>query len=172
MWLLKQFAGVKQLNLIFLVLLATSWWPMAAAQTRSYPPQLAAFSTVKEQQESRLAKELHVPLPTEVKDFFNSVHREDYVSLSNIVDRLGAQLFAGYSSFTNGQPAWLPFWQPMTEVESAYETFALGGIKYPLAFGENIIRSIPPGSIYFGGSDAGRMLVTALCVSHPEGKPF
>ncbi|MGA9450437.1 MAG: hypothetical protein WBW41_03730, partial [Verrucomicrobiia bacterium] len=67
---------------------------------------------------------------------------------------------------------WLPFWQPMTEVESAYEIFAQGGTKYPMAFGEDIISSIPAGSIYFGGSDAGRMLVTALCVSHAEGKPF
>jgi hypothetical protein len=163
---------VKQANLIFLGLLAAGALPMAGAQTNSYPPQLAAFSTAKEQQESQLAGELHVPLPAEVKDFFNSAHQGDYLALSKVVDRLGAQLFSGYSSFTNGQPAWLPFWQPMTEVESAYELFALGGTKYPLAFGEGIIRSIPAGSIYFGGTDAGRMLVTALCFSHAEGKPF
>lgn len=172
MRLLEQCLGVKQLTLVYLWLLATSAFPMAGAQTNAYPPQLAAFCAAKEKQETQLAKELHVPLPAEVKDFFNSAHQGDYLALSNIVDRLGAQLFAGYNSFTNGQPAWLPFWQPMTEVETAYETFALSGAKYPLAFGEGIIRSIPAGSIYFGGSDAGRMLVTALCVSHAEGKPF
>ena len=83
---------------------------MAAAQTNSYPPKLATFTAVKEKQEAQLAKELRVPVPTEVKDFFNSAHREDYLALSNMVDRLGAQLFAGYSGFTNGEPAWLPFW--------------------------------------------------------------
>src|SRR5215831_15092649 len=69
MRLLEQFVGVNQLNLIFLGLLAASSLPMAAAQTNSYPPQLAKFSAIKEQQESQLAKELHVPLPTEVRTF-------------------------------------------------------------------------------------------------------
>lgn len=142
------------------------------SQTSSYPPQLAAFSAAKERQVQQLARELHAPLPIEVTVFFKSANQGDFPALSNTVDQLGAQLFAGYSSSTNGQPAWLPFWQPMTEVETAYGIFTLGGNKYPLAFGEGIIQSIPAGSIYFGGSDAGRMLVTALCVSHAEGKPF
>ena len=141
-------------------------------QTNSYPSQLVVFSNAKEKQERQLARELHVPLPAEVNDFFKSAHQGDYLVLSNTVDRLGRQLFAGYASFTNGQPAWLPFWQPMTEVETAYEIFAQGGTKYPMAFGNGIIQSIPAGSIYFGGSDAGRMLVTALCADHAGGKPF
>jgi hypothetical protein len=157
------------LKLVFLGLLVAGAGPTVGAQTNSFPPQLAVFSATKEQQESQLAKDLRVPLPAEVNDFFNAAHRGDYLALSNLVNRLGIQLFGG---FTNGSPAWLPFWQPMTEVESAYETFTIGGTKYPLAFGEGIIRSIPAGSIYFGGSDAGRMLVTALCVSHAQGKPF
>jgi hypothetical protein len=141
-------------------------------QTNLYPPQLAAFSAAKEQQERQLARDLHVPLPPEVTNFFRLAHQGDVLALSNFVDRLGTQLFAGYNSFTNGFPSWFPFWQPMTEVESAYEIFMQGGTKYPLAFGEGIIKSIPAGSIYFGGSDAGRMLVTALCADHAEGKPF
>ena len=60
----------------------------------------------------------------------------------------------------------------MTEVESANAAFTQSGSKYPLAFGDGIIQSIPAGSIYFGGSDSGRMMVTALCESQIEGKPF
>jgi hypothetical protein len=153
------------LSLLFLTVLGFS-------QSNLYPPQLAAFRDAKEAQEQRLARELHMRVPTEVNDFFKMAHQSDLLAISNMVDRLGAQLSAGYNSFTNGPPAWLPFWQPMTEVETAYEIFAQGGTKYPMAFGEDIISSIPAGSIYFGGSDAGRMLVTALCVSHADGKPF
>jgi hypothetical protein len=142
------------------------------SQTNSYPPQLAAFRDAKEAQEQQLARELHMPLPVEVTDLFKSAHGGDYPAMSNSVKRLGAQLYAGYGSFTNGLPGWLPFWQPMTEVEAGYEPFAHSGTKYPMAFGEGIIQSIPAGSIYFGGTDAGRMLVTALCASHAEGKPF
>ena len=142
------------------------------SQSNSYPPQLAAFTDAKEKQEVQLARELHVALPAEVGDFFKTARQGDVLALSNYVDRLGTQLNGGYNGRTNGFPAWMPFWQPMTEVETAYEIFAQGGTKYPLAFGEGIIQSIPAGSIYFGGSDAGRMLVTALCPAHPEGKPF
>src|SRR5206468_8634844 len=41
-----------------------------------------------------------------------------------------------------------------------------------LAFGRDIIKSIPPGSIYFGESDWGRFVVTALCKSQIDGDPF
>jgi hypothetical protein len=141
-------------------------------QTNSYPPQLSAFSAAKEQQVSQLARELHLAVPVEIKDFFKAAHRGDFITLSNIVDRLGAQWYASFRGATNALPAWMPLWQPLTEVESAYEIFALGGTRYPLVFGEGIIESIPDGSIYFGGSDAGRMLVTALSTSHAEGTPF
>ena len=46
------------------------------------------------------------------------------------------------------------------------------GDKYAIAFGNDIIQSIPDGSIYFGGADAGRFAVTALMESHADGKPF
>jgi hypothetical protein len=156
---------------ILSVLLAVLAAPRAGAQN-SYPPQLAAFTAAKEQQELQIARERHLPMPPEVKDFFKSAHQEDYLAMSNLVNRLGTQLSGGYDRFTNGRPAWLPFWQPMTEVEAGYEPFAYSGAKYPLAFGEGIIQSVPPGSIYFGGTDSGRMLVTALCVSQAQGKPF
>ncbi len=160
----------KSIHIVGLALLFAA--NLGLGQTNSYPPQLATFTAAKEKQEEQLVRVLHVPLPTEVKDFFKSAHQENYPAMSNAVARLGAQLFAGYDSFTNRLPVWLPFWQPMTEVETAYEIFTQSGTKYPLAFGEGIIQSIPAGSIYFGGTDGGRMLVTALCASHAEGKPF
>ena len=46
------------------------------------------------------------------------------------------------------------------------------GDKYAIAFGNDIIQSIPDGSIYFGGTDPGRFVVTALMESHADGKPF
>jgi len=47
-----------------------------------------------------------------------------------------------------------------------------GGTKYPLAFGGGHHPIHTGRSIYFGGSDSGRMLVTALCQDHAQGKPF
>ena len=58
------------------------------------------------------------------------------------------------------------------ETYGAFEDFAGGEDKYCIAFGRDIIDSIPPGSIYFGGTDPGRFLVTALCKSQVNADPF
>jgi hypothetical protein len=65
-----------------------------------------------------------------------------------------------------------PLRQPLAEVEMACEHFENGEPKYARAFGDDIIASIPKGSIYFGGTDPGRGLVTALVKSHVNGDPF
>lgn len=138
----------------------------------AYPTQLFAFSASKEQQVRTLAKDLGIKVPPEIDDFFKSASRGDYTGVTNIIARLASELWGPRGHSAGEQPAWVPLWQPMTEVESAYTAFATGGTKYPLAFGKGIIDSIPPGSIYFGGTDAGRGLVTALCEAHAQAKPF
>lgn len=63
-------------------------------------------------------------------------------------------------------------WQAIIEVWGAFDAFGEGDEKYSAAFGNDIIGSIPPGSIYFGGTDAGRFVVTAMQNSHVNGDPF
>jgi hypothetical protein len=166
-------------NVLFILILSLAGSLMApfvcgAADDRvsQYPPQLFKFSAAKEQQVRMMATNLNIPVPPEIRDFFNAARNGGYAAVTNTIERLGPEVLALYKNPGGSLPAWIPFWQPLTEVESAYETFATGGTKYPLAFGEGIIQSIPAGSIYFGGSDAGRMVVTALCESQAEGKPF
>ncbi len=144
---------------------------LPVAEAGQFPQQLMKFSTAKEQQVRQLAKDLDLTIPQVVSNFFTAAEHGDCAFVTNTIERLVPQYRASYKS-TNDLPLWIPFWQPMTEVESAYEAFAIGGTKYPTAFGEGIIQSIPARSIYFGGSDSGRMLVTALCEEHAQGKPF
>ena len=63
-------------------------------------------------------------------------------------------------------------WAAVAETWGAFDAFGEGDEKYSAAFGNDIIASIPPGSIYFGGTDPGRFLVTALQKSHVGGDPF
>jgi hypothetical protein len=58
------------------------------------------------------------------------------------------------------------------EVHLALEQFVEGEPKYALAYGNGIVKSLPRGSIYFGGTDPGRGLVTALSASHEKADPF
>ena len=42
----------------------------------------------------------------------------------------------------------------------------------PRPYANDIIASIPPGSIYFGGTDPGRFLITAMEKSQVNADPF
>jgi hypothetical protein len=65
-------------------------------------------------------------------------------------------------------------WEAVREVYGAFDCLAsdVDKDKHFVTLGQDIIRSIPPGSIYFGGSDPGRWTVTALQTSHVNGDPF
>ena len=63
-------------------------------------------------------------------------------------------------------------WQAVLETWGALDAFGEGDEKYSAAYGNDIIKSIPPGSIYFGGTDPGRFIVTALQKSHLNADPF
>jgi len=65
-------------------------------------------------------------------------------------------------------------WEDAREVYGAFDCLASDAAmdKYFVTLGQDIIHSIPAGSIYFGGSDPGRWTVTALQTSHVNGDPF
>jgi hypothetical protein len=63
-------------------------------------------------------------------------------------------------------------WETVKEVWGAYDNIEGGKVKYPVALAHDVIESIPAGSIYFGGTDPGRFLITALQKSHTNADPF
>lgn len=62
--------------------------------------------------------------------------------------------------------------QVVKELMGTFDAFADGDAKYSATFGHEIIQSIPPGSIYFSGTDAGRFVITALQTSQIKSDPF
>ena len=91
------------------------------------PPTLLAFSAAKEQQVQQLATDLKLEVPPEISGFFKAAVHGDYPMVTNTLARLVPEYVASYKTNVAGLPAWIPFWQPITEVESAYEAFATGG---------------------------------------------
>jgi hypothetical protein len=63
-------------------------------------------------------------------------------------------------------------WQPISEVYFAYREFHTWNTNWFHRFGHDIISLIPSNSIYFGGTDPGRFIVTALCDSQIDGRQF
>src|SRR5436190_12249103 len=58
------------------------------------------------------------------------------------------------------------------EIYGAFENIMERDDDYVIAYGRDIIASIPVGSIYFSGTNPGRFVITALCNSQVNGDPF
>ncbi len=153
------------------LLLAPSLASHAADGTNRFPAQLLAFSAAKAEQAHQLAAELNLQASQDIWTFFQYASAGDLAGVTNTFTRLRSRA-SQYDGSVNDPAVSTPIWQTIIEVVTAYQAFGAGGTKYPLAFGNDIIQSIPPGSIYFGGTDAGRGLVTALCKSQIGADPF
>jgi len=130
--------------------------------------QLKSFVAEKEAQANAATNKM----PEEFKRFFSAAEGGDWLVVSNVFYDLARR--NGQFEHT-GEAEWqlrgIP-WEAAKEVWGAFDAFGEGDAKYSAAFGDGIIESIPPGSIYFGGTDPGRFVVTAMQKSHVNGDPF
>lgn len=58
------------------------------------------------------------------------------------------------------------------ELENAFDVFWNIDEKFSERFGRDLIASIPTGSIYLGGNDAGRFIPTIMCTPLSDASPF
>jgi beta-lactamase regulating signal transducer with metallopeptidase domain len=134
--------------------------------------RLQAFSTLKEQQAEQLAAAAGQKISPEFKSFFDAAIRGDGQYVTN---RFGYyQKHHRQYSHTEESIAALDtsYWSTVLEIDLAYYAVVADEPQYVQEFEEGIIQSIPAGSVYFGGTDPGRGLVTAFCRSQPEADPF
>jgi hypothetical protein len=143
-----------------------------AALTRAaLPPQIFSFITNKEAQAHALEKQLNLKVSRDVWAYFETAKSERLEAVTNAFERLKKRS-SQYEGSRDDPTVGTVAWQPALEVELATEWFAGGDPKYSFAFGNAVIGSIPPGNIYFGGTDSGRGIITALSKSHRDGDPF
>jgi hypothetical protein len=133
---------------------------------------LKAFVAEKEAQANAVAKAEGGDMLPEFKSLFAAAGKGDWLTVSNIFADLHNHAPQYEHSGVSDPRLRGSQWQALIETEGALEQFANGDEKYEIAFGHDIIQSIPPGSIYFGGTDPGRFLVTALQKSQVNGDPF
>jgi len=104
--------------------------------------------------------------------FFAAAKRGDWLAVSNAFEDLRKHAPQYEGSGAKDARLTGVAWEAVKEVWGAFYAFGVSGEKYSAAFGKDIIESIPPGSIYFGGTDPGRFVVTAMQKSHVNGDPF
>ena len=138
---------------------------------RKLDPRLPAFFKAKEQHARALTKGRKPETSPDVWSYFDAGIKGDWTE----VKRLWKDLSRRSGQYTNSrldESVRTLAWSPLLEAELAYEGFSQLDVKFIDAFARDVIDSIPRGSIYFGGTDYGRGLITALCKSHEHADPF
>jgi len=144
---------------------STSW---KSIQNPEAVAQLKSFVAEKEAQ----AKADGSDAPPEFKAYFAAAEKGDWLAVSNTFNDFSKHA-PQYQHFgTNDERLRGVKWAAVVEIWGALYAFNVSDEKYSAAFGNDIIKSIPPGSIYFGGTDSGRFVITAMQKSHVNGDPF
>ncbi len=171
--------GIKALTAILLIGFAVTGCggkKQSAAWSLDQSPaanQLRTFIAEKKAQAEADAAAKHKELPSGIRRLFSAAENGDAQSVSNLYEDLKSQAphYQG-NSRTDDNLQGVP-WQVAKEIWGTFDSFA-SPEDYQLnaELGRGIIESIPPGSIYFGGTDPGRWVITALQKSHVKGEPF
>ena len=126
--------------------------------------RLKQFLAAQETQTRALAKQDGNKLPSDFDAFYQAAETGDWQAATNLFERMSKQV----KNDSRLRGSW---WSATLDAAGVFWTFPRGD-KYAIAFGDGIIQSVPAGSIYFGGADPGRFVVTALMESHADGKSF
>lgn len=137
--------------------------------------ELARYATAKEKQIREYAETLTNKVPGIVWSFFDAVRVDNWDTATNLAARITRA--SGRYVISTADSAMSPalstvIWPPISEMVGTYEQFHDWDNKWLHRFGRDIIHSIPPGSIYFGGTDPGRFIISALIESTGPGDRF
>jgi hypothetical protein len=134
-------------------------------------PDFARFVGEKSRQIREFEKSGDFKVPSVVWSYFDALRVDDWQTATNLENRIELM---GRMMGTNRISSALqgPVWQPISETIGGYNQFHELDNQWLHRFGSNIIASIPPGSVYFGGTDPGRYIISALSESQTEGRPF
>src|SRR5437867_4032787 len=135
------------------------------------PLQVRTFIERKEQLALTLAKKLGVDPDRPTFEYFALARKGEFAEASRLCRDL-AERGGIVSSARLDTNVTLSLWDPLFEVELTLEAYAKGAGKFAKEYGEAIVQCIPPGSIYFGGTDCGRGLVAAFTSPDADGDPF
>ena len=144
---------------------STSWDTLKDPQTVA---QLKAFVAEKTAQ-ADVSTNTDVP---GFAPFFAVAARGDWLGVSNAFAEFRKHAGQYEHSGTTDERLRGVKWQAVIEIRGAFDACYEGDEKYAAAYAVDIIGSLPPGSIDFGGTDPGRFLITGMQKSHVHGDPF
>jgi len=134
---------------------------------------LQAFAVAKEKQSRQLAAMAGETISPEFARFFEAATGGDCHTVTKMYGYFKRR-HPQYSHGTNEPDEHLStaYWSPVLELCLAYDHVVNCEPKYTAVLVDRLLKSIPAGSIYFGGTDPGRGIPTAFSQSHVDGDPF
>ncbi len=144
---------------------STSW---ESIKNPEVVTQLKSFVAEKEAQANAATNETAPGFAP----FFAAAERGDWLAVSNAFQDLRQHAGQYEHSGKTDERLRGPKWQAIIEIWGTFAAFGEGDEKYSAAYANDIIASIPPGSIYFGGTDPGRFLITGMEKSQVNADPF
>ena len=115
--------------------------------------QLKRFVAEKEAQAYASAKPEGREVLPEYKAMFAAAAKGDWLSISNLWEDMRKRAPQYDDPGPKDDRLHGTGWQTMLEIWGSFGHFAIVGEKYIVGLGKDAIASIPPGSIYFGGTD-------------------
>ena len=150
---------------------STEAWDSSLRQAQF--AQLESFAQAKEKQSRELAAKAGEQISPRFQSFFDAAIKGDWQTVTNLY-MFYKQHHPQYDRGTNAMDESLrtAYWQPVLEIDLAYDQVVNCDPKYTALLADGIINSISPGSVYFGGTDPGRGVPTAFSSSQVNGDPF
>lgn len=131
----------------------------AAAQTNDFGNIVREFSVRRHKLLNEVSQQRGLPVPEGVEEFFKAAEAGDWLTVSNRFGKLAVRGPAGGTipELRN------ELWAPVHETLGLYEVWVDWGKDSSLIelFSKPVLTSMPKGSIYFGGTDWGRFVITA-----------
>jgi hypothetical protein len=137
------------------------------AESAQPDPDIARFITAKSNQVYLATRDGGAPVPPEVWKMFAAASSADWKSVTNLLQVITANDHSGAMHRLAPE-----VWFRVQDVGCFCGLISSNNLKFIRLFAEEVFKVVPPGSIYFGGSDPGRFIITALSRSQEEGQPF
>ena len=131
---------------------------VVGAEPRSFETSVREFSAKRHTLAKELSEDLDLPLPREATDFFLAATTGRWHSVSNRFESLKET-----GAYSRAIPALRnELWAPVHETIGIWEIWEGWNRDSELLamLHEPVLSSIPEGSIYFGGTDYGRFVIT------------
>jgi hypothetical protein len=130
------------------------------------PAEIVAYINAAEVRANEIARQNNFTLSSDVKSFI----AESKAGRFEEAQRPYSNIRKTADSTNPGAELRTPIVEIARDIELAINAFAGGDRALVVALGKDYMDALPPGCIYFGGTDPGRGLPTALC--HAPGDPF